>query len=178
MDPFTIALVAMTASTAISTYSSLRAGASAAGTAAQQAEQIEINRRLEDVNAKQQALARSAQYDIDMSTNAALFAFAGRDASDRSVKAFMESQRNVLSQDNTRLAQQSQMKQSQLRMQAAAERSRGRQARTQSYLNAAITLTNFGAQAAGTMTPAKSADFSAGGGYYGYTDKTTGLGVG
>ena len=156
MDPFTIAALAMAAtSTGLSVYSSLRGGAIAAGTAAQQAEQIEINRRLEDVNAKQQALARSAQYDIDMSTNAALFAFAGRDASDRSVKAFMESQRNVLSQDNTRLAQQSQMKQSQLRMQAAAERSRGQQEQTQSYLNAAMTITNFGTKYAATKTPAK-----------------------
>lgn len=114
--------------TAISAYSSIQAGRAAAGSAEQQAEQMEIDRQMQAVQAQQQSLARVEQYESDMAMNDAIFAMAGRDVSDRSIKAFQRAEAKTIQKDITRGFAQSEMEQGRTRMQAAAERARGKAA--------------------------------------------------
>jgi uncharacterized protein YfaS (alpha-2-macroglobulin family) len=130
-----MSLVAM----AISAYSSIQAGRAAAGSAEQQAEQMEIDRQMQAVQAQQQSLARVEQYEADMSMNDAIFAMAGRDVSDRSIKAFQRAEAKTVQKDITRGFAQSEMEQGRTLMQAAAERARGKAAMKAGLLQAVST---------------------------------------
>ena len=125
--------------TAISAVSSIQAGRAAAGSAEQQAEQMEIDRQMQAVQAQQQSLARVEQYEADMSMNNAIFAMAGRDVSDRSIKAFQRAEAKTVQKDITRGFAQSEMEQGRTLMQAAAERARGKSAMRAGLLKAAGT---------------------------------------
>ena len=125
--------------TAISAYSSIQAGRTAAGAAEQQAEQMEIDRQMQAVQAQQQSLARVEQYESDMAMNDAIFAMAGRDVSDRSIKAFQRAEAETVQKDITRGFRQSEMEQGRTSMQAAAERARGKNAMRAGLLQAAGT---------------------------------------
>ena len=125
--------------TAISAYSSIQAGRAAAGSAEQQAEQMEIDRQMQAVQAQQQSLARVEQYESDMAMNDAIFAMAGRDVSDRSIKAFQRAEAKTVQKDITRGFAQSEMEQGRTRMQAAAERARGKAAMRAGLLQAVGT---------------------------------------
>jgi hypothetical protein len=125
--------------TAISAFSSIQAGRAAAGSAEQQAEQMEIDRQMQAVQAQQQSIARVEQYEADMAMNDAIFAMAGRDVSDRSIKAFQRAEAKTVQKDITRGFAQSEMEQGRTLMQAAAERARGKAAMTAGLLQAAGT---------------------------------------
>ena len=125
--------------TAISAYSSIQAGRAAAGSAEQQAEQMEIDRQMQAVQAQQQSLARVEQYESDMAMNDAIFAMAGRDVSDRSIKAFQRAEAKTIQKDITRGFAQSEMEQGRTLMQAAAERARGKAAMRAGLLQAVGT---------------------------------------
>ena len=125
--------------TAISAYSSIQAGRAAAGSAEQQAEQMEIDRQMQAVQAQQQSLARVEQYESDMAMNDAIFAMAGRDVSDRSIKAFQRAEAKTVQKDITRGFAQSEMEQGRTLMQAAAERARGKAAMKAGLLQAVGT---------------------------------------
>lgn len=124
---------------AIGALSSIQAGRAAAGSAEQQAEQMEIDRQMQAVQAQQQSLARVEQYESDMAMNDAIFAMAGRDVSDRSIKAFQRAEAKTVQKDITRGFAQSEMEQGRTRMQAAAERSRGKSAMKAGLLQAVGT---------------------------------------
>ena len=124
---------------AIGALSSIQAGRAAAGSAEQQAEQMEIDRQMQAVQAQQQSLARVEQYESDMAMNDAIFAMAGRDVSDRSIKAFQRAEAKTIQKDITRGFAQSEMEQGRTRMQAAAERARGKSAMRAGLLQAVGT---------------------------------------
>lgn len=141
MEPITAAL--MIGSTLFSAYGQIKAGESAQKESELNAFGIETERLLGKAEAKQMANARMAEYDQASSSNIAMFAAAGRDiGADRSVKAFMDAQKEIVGTDLGRMQKQSQIQGIRSRQQAAAERSAGRAARTASLFDAATTVTS------------------------------------
>lgn len=117
-----------------------------AGKAAQRASVLnafgmETDTQLDRVQASQQMNAIKQQYDDATSSNIAALSATGRDVgSDRSVKAFMEKQKQIVGTDVKRLGDQSQLRLLGGRQQAAAERTSGRMARRAANLQALNTL--------------------------------------
>ena len=141
MDPITAAL--MLGSTAISVFGDLYAGQAAKETADLNAFNIETEAELGKAQAMQMAQARMDEYESASSANIASFAAAGRDiGSDRSVKAFMDKQKEIIGKDIGRMGTQSQMELIKGRQQAAAERTAGRAAKTASLFSAASKATS------------------------------------
>ena len=140
MDPFT---ASMLGSTAVSIFGQLSAGKAAQREGELNAFGIETERLLGKAQAKQMANARMEEYNQASSSNIAMFAAAGRDTgSDRSVKAFMDKQKEIVGTDLGRMQTQSQIQALRSSQQAAAERSAGRAARTASLFAAAETATS------------------------------------
>jgi len=130
----------MIASTALSVFGQIAAGKAQQEASELNAFGIETETELGKAQAMQMAQARMDEYNSASSANLASFAAAGRDiGSDRSVKAFMEKQKEVVGKDVGRMDIQSQMNLLKGRQQAAAERTAGRAARTASLFSAAST---------------------------------------
>ena len=141
MEPITAAL--MLGSTAISVFGQLSAGQAAKEASELNAFGIETEAELGKAQAMQMAQARMDEYESASSANLASFAAAGRDiGSDRSVKAFMDKQKEIIGKDIGRMGTQSQMELMKGRQQAAAERTAGRAAKTASLFSAAETATS------------------------------------
>lgn len=121
-------------------------GQIAAGRAQQQASQlnafnIKTDKKLNKVQALQQARARQEEYDLATSANIAAFAAAGRDVgSDKSVQAFLERQEELVGEDIGRIARQESIQGMKSEMAAMAERRRGRNAYASSLFSAAGTI--------------------------------------
>jgi len=121
-------------------------GQIAAGRAQQQASQlnafnIKTDKKLNEVQAMQQARARKEEYDLATSANVAAFSAAGRDVgADRSVQAFFEKQEELVGQDLGRIARQQSIESMKSEMAAMAEKRRGRNAYTASLFNAVGTI--------------------------------------
>lgn len=141
MDPITASL--LLGSTAISVFGQLSAGRAAQQASELNAFGIETETELGKAQAKQMANARKEEYDSATSSNLALFAAAGRDiGADRSVKAFLDKQKEIVGTDIGRMQTQAQMEALQGRQRAAAERTSGKAARTASLFAAAETATS------------------------------------
>ena len=141
MDPITASL--LLGSTAISVFGQLSAGQAAKEASELNAFGIETEAELGKAQAMQMAQARMDEYESASSANLASFAAAGRDiGSDRSVKAFMDKQKEIIGKDIGRMGTQSQMELMKGRQQAAAERTAGRAAKTASLFAAAETATS------------------------------------
>ena len=139
MDPITASL--LLGSTAISAFGQIASGIGARRTAQLNAFNMETEAKLGKAQAMQMAQARMEEYESASSSNIAAFAAAGRDiGSDRSVKAFMERQKEIIGKDLGRMDTQAQFEQVQARQQAAGERRAGRDAQTASLFSAAETL--------------------------------------
>ena len=141
---------AIVASTAISAYSSVKAGKAAKQEANFNAAQMERDMELGRIEATQNATAMAQDYAMSVSANDAFFAFAGRDVTDRSVRAFMERQEEIYSTDIARLASDTNMRAQSVAAMAGAERQRGRNALTAGYLGAAQSIAG-GVYQAGTV---------------------------
>jgi len=126
--------------TGISAYSSVRAGKEAKKEAQFNAAQMERDMELGRIEATQNATAMAQDYAQSVSANDAFFAFAGRDVTDRSVRAFMERQEEIYSTDIARLASDTNMRAQSVAAMAGAERQRGRNALTAGYLGAAESI--------------------------------------
>ena len=152
MDPVTMAIFA---SSAVSAYGSVRAGKAAKQEAQFNAAQMERDMELGRIEATQNATAMAQDYAQSVSANDAFFAFAGRDVTDRSVRAFMERQEEIYSTDIARLASDTNMRAQSVAAMAGAERQRGRNALTAGYLGAAESIAEGGYRAAkiGTGDP-------------------------
>ena len=117
-------------------------GQIAAGRAQQQASQlnafnIKTDKKLNKVQALQQARARQEEYDLATSANIAAFAAAGRDVgSDKSVQAFLERQEELVGEDIGRIARQESIQGMKSEMAAMAEKRRGRNAYVSSLFSA------------------------------------------
>lgn len=121
-------------------------GQIAAGRAQQQASQlnafnIKTDKKLNKVQALQQARARQEEYDLATSANIAAFAAAGRDVgSDKSVQAFLERQEELVGEDIGRIARQESIQGMKSEMAAMAEKRRGRNAYVSSLFSAVGTI--------------------------------------
>ena len=139
--------------TGISAYSSIRAGKEAKKEAQFNAAQMERDMELGRIEATQNATAMAQDYAMSVSANDAFFAFAGRDVTDRSVRAFMERQEEIYSTDISRLASDTNMRAQSVAAMAGAERQRGRNALTAGYLGAAQSIAGGIYQAGTTAAP-------------------------
>lgn len=90
---------------------------------------IETEKQMNKVAAEQEAMARREAYDMATASNIAAFSAAGRDiGSDRSVKAFLKKQEEILGTDIGRMATQLRMQNLAATQQAAGVRRQGKQA--------------------------------------------------
>ena len=128
--------------TGISAYAAIQQGNAARADAQRQAALYEQERRVNKLETLQRHNDRLNQYDAALATNTAWFAFSGRDASDRSVRAFLDKQRDVAYTDVTRSDLQGYMEGQKLRMQADLSLARGRAAQRASQLSALSTITS------------------------------------
>lgn len=129
-------------------------GQIAAGRAQQQASQlnafnIKTDKKLNKVQALQQARARQEEYDLATSANIAAFAAAGRDVTadvgfaqqqDKSVQAFLQRQEELVGEDIGRIARQESIQGMKSEMAAMAEKRRGRNAYVSSLFSAVGTI--------------------------------------
>jgi len=126
--------------TGISAFAAIQQGNAARADAQRQAAMYEQERRINELETVQRHNDRLNQYDAALSTNTAWFAFLGRDASDRSVRAFLDKQKEVAYTDVTRSDLQGFMEGQKLRTQADLAISRGRAAQRASQLSALSTI--------------------------------------
>jgi len=140
MDPITMMMLG---SSVLSAGAEIAGGIGARRTSRLNAFNMETEAKLNKTQAMQMAQARMDEYEVASSSNIAAFAAAGRDiGSDRSVKAFMDRQKEIVGKDLGRIDTQSQFEQVQSRQQAAGERRAGRDAQTASLFSAADTLSS------------------------------------
>lgn len=137
MDPFTLLMIGSKAVGA--------AGQLAAGKAQQAASELtafrtETEAEFNKAAAMQQARARREEYDLAMSSNIAMFAASRDVGTDRSIRAFMERQREIIGQDLGRIDVQAQMESQRMQAAAATERRRGRNIQRASLFSAVGTL--------------------------------------
>lgn len=128
--------------TTISAYAAIQQGNAARADAQRQAALYEQERRVNKLEVLQRHNDRLNQYDAALATNTAWFSFLGRDASDRSVRAFLDKQRDVAYTDITRSDLQGYMEDKKLGMQADLTIARGRSAQRASQLNALSTISS------------------------------------
>lgn len=127
---------------ALSAFSSIQQGNAARADAQRQAALYEQERQLNKLETLQRHNDRLNQYDAALATNTAWFAFLGRDASDRSVRAFLDKQRSVAYTDVARSDTQGFMEGQKLQMQGQLALSRGRAAQRASQLTALSSFTS------------------------------------
>ena len=125
---------------ALSAYSTIQSGKAAQQAANAEAMQFEQERKQNEIIAMQRHVDRLNQYDAARANNLAWFSFAGRDVTDRSVKAFMDKQREVAFTDVNRSDAQGYADSSQLAMQANVTRMRGAMARRSANIQALTTI--------------------------------------
>lgn len=123
---------------AFSAFGSLQAGQAAAQQGRAQQAMYEQERRQNEIETLQRHNDRMAAYDSARASNLAWFAFSGRDPSDRSVKAFLDKQRQVAYTDVARSDAQGFAEGAQLAFQGQMARASGR-AKQQGYRIQALT---------------------------------------
>ena len=115
-------------------------GIGAKQTAQLNAFNMETEATLNKAQAIEMAQVRMEEYELASSANLAAFAAAGRDiGSDRSVRAFMERQQEIVGKDIGRMNTQAYLEELKARQQAAGERRAGRDALISSLFSAAQT---------------------------------------
>ena len=139
--------------TAISAFGQVAAGIGAQKEAELNAFNIQTEKKLNQVQAAQQARARRDEYDLATAANIATFYAMGRDVgADRSVEAFLERQKEIVGEDIGRIAQQTRAEDLAADMRSLAEKRRGRNALYSSLFNAAGTIGEGLQQASRTRT--------------------------
>lgn len=139
--------------TAISAFGQVAAGIGAKKEAELNAFNVQTEKKLNQVQAAQQARARREEYDLATAANIATFAAMGRDiGADRSVEAFLQRQQEIVGDDIGRIAQQTRAENLAADMRSLAEKRRGRNAMYTSLFNAAGTIGEGLQQASRTRT--------------------------
>jgi hypothetical protein len=130
------------ASTIVSAGGEFLAGIGAKQSADLNAYNIETQRILSEAEARARSNARMEEYRSNLSSNIASFAAAGRDigGTDRSVKAFLEKQRDVAFSDVSRSEFMGDLEAKKLTAQAASVRREGRARAIAGSINAFTTL--------------------------------------
>lgn len=144
MNPFTIATIA---TTAFSAFGKIMAGNSAKRAAALDAFNIETEREVGKAQAMENRNSRIAEYNFNKSSNIAAFSATGRDiGSDRSVRAFMEKQKEIVGKDLKTSSRMQIMQAGKATAQAAAVRAEGRAAQQSAMLGALTTVASGASQ--------------------------------
>ena len=132
----------MLASTLVSAGGSLLSGIGAKKSANLDAYNIETQRILSEAEAKDRSNRRMEEYRSNLSANIASFSAAGRDIGgmDRSVKAFLDRQREVAFKDVARSEFMSEQESAKMRAEAAATRSEGKARLASATINAFTTV--------------------------------------
>lgn len=131
----------MLGSSLISAGGSLLGGIGAKKSAELDAYNIETQRILSEAEAKARSNQRMEEYRSNLSANIASFSAAGRDiGSDRSVKAFLDRQREIAFTDVSRSEFMSEQESARLRAQAAATRAEGRAQMASAAIGAFTTI--------------------------------------
>lgn len=137
----------------LSAVGQIAAGISAKKEAELNAFNVQTEKKLNQVQAAQQARARREEYDLATAANIATFAAMGRDiGADRSVEAFLQRQKEIVGEDIGRIAQQTRAEDLAANMRSLAEKRRGRNAMYTSLFNAAGTIGEGLQQASKTRT--------------------------
>ena len=127
-----------------SASASIRAGEEKRRQKYQEAIDTEIERKQAAISAQQQQNARLRDYAEAKSMNEAFFAYAGRSKSDRSVKAFLDYNRETAYEDVTRIANTSLIKDLQFKSHANNLKRAGDYAQSGSYATAFSTIISAG----------------------------------
>ena len=132
----------MLASSLISAGGSLLGGIGAKKSAELDAYNIETQRILSEAEAKNRSNQRMDEYRFNLSANIASFAAAGRDIGgmDRSVKAFLDRQKEVAFTDVARSEFMSEQESARMRAEAAATRSEGKARLASAAIGAFTTI--------------------------------------
>lgn len=128
--------------TVVSVYSTIQQGRAVQEEAQREASLYQAERKTNELQTLQRNNDRMSAYNAALATNTAWFAFAGRDASDRSVQAFLNRQKEIAYTDLSRSSTQGFMEDEKLRYQRDLTLVRGQTAKQQSYISAASTITS------------------------------------
>ena len=128
--------------TGISVVSSIYSGRAAKRQAQIEQEQRRFQAKLTKIEAAAAANQRLRELDSAQASNIAFAAFMNRDPSDRSMKAFMDRQKEVAYTDAEMIESTGLIKATQQRMLADAAGVRGRNALIGSYLDAGSAVTS------------------------------------
>jgi hypothetical protein len=131
-----IAAAAMIIGTTVQVIGKVKAGKAAKEESLINAQQMETDKQLSAIQASQAHVARARQFEEAVSTNEAFFAFSGRDVSDMSVKAFLERQKDVYTEDQVAGGIQANADDVRRTVQIGAEKRRGKNALVAGYLGA------------------------------------------
>jgi hypothetical protein len=127
--------------TGLSVVSTIAAGRAARQEAAFNRKQLEFQSKMQKNEAAATANQRLRDFDAAQSQNNAFFAILNRDPSDRSLKAFMERQKEIAYADADAIESQGLIQASQTARLAQMQGIRGRNAIVSSYLNAGSAIT-------------------------------------
>jgi len=130
-----------TIGTTLSVFSSIQSGRDNRSEAEFNRKQLEFKAKMQKVEAAEKANLRLRDFDSAQASNRAFAAFIGRDPGDRSMKAFMDRQKEIAYQDAEALESGALIEASQTRRMAAMEGERGRNAIVESYFNAGSAIT-------------------------------------
>ena len=128
------------AATGLSVYSKIQEGRAARRQAQFNREQYEFSAKQQELEALEQSNIRIREFNSAQSANRAFAAFSNRDPSDRSLKAFMDRQKEIAYSDVSAIESQALIEASQKRRLADMEGQKARSAIRQSYLGAASAI--------------------------------------
>lgn len=152
MDPVSATLMIIAATAKVA--GPIIGGIAAKNEAKLNAFNIETDQKQNKASALQMAQARRAEYDAATSANIAAFSAAGRDiGSDRSVKAFLDKQKEIMGEDIGRIQTQTRAEDLAAIQRAFAVRREGKQALVASLFEAAGNAAEMGSQYSKTKTP-------------------------
>lgn len=127
--------------TGLSIVSTIAGGRAAKQEAAFNRAQLEFQSKMQKTQAAATANQRLRDFDTAQSQNNAFFAILNRDPSDRSLKAFMERQKEIAYSDVAAIESQGLIESSQTMRLAALQGIRGSNAIVTSFMNAGSALT-------------------------------------
>lgn len=146
MDPFTMYAIGSIASTGLSVLGSFGAAKTAKLEAGVNVANMEAQKAVSEAEARQRSADRMEMYNSNLSANIAQFAAQGRDVgSDRSVKAFLERQKEIAGQDIGRSAFMGGIESMRRSSEAYAEQARGA-GQARAYTMQAFTTAASGLQ--------------------------------
>ena len=128
------------AATGLSVYSKIQEGRAARRQAQFNRAQYEFSAKQQELEALERSNIRLREFNSAQSANRAFAAFSNRDPSDRSLKAFMDRQKEIAYSDVSAIESQALIEASQKRTLAGMESQKARSALTQSFLGAGSAI--------------------------------------